>query len=65
MHSATRTDKWTEARNLCFERAARRRETLIYLMGRIGKEELPTEAWVFIAQNAGDVGIRFRSHSRN
>jgi|SaaInlStandDraft_4_1057021.scaffolds.fasta_scaffold35731_3 hypothetical protein len=37
---------WTQERNLSFQAG---RETLIYILGRVGREDLPPEVWVFIA----------------
>lgn len=50
MHTATR--RWTEERNLNLQKAERREEALIYILGRVGRETLPPEVWVFLAQHS-------------
>jgi hypothetical protein len=42
-------DTWTEERNL---RLSEDRETLIYLLGRIGREPIPENMWVFLARHS-------------
>ena len=44
----TSTELWTRKRNLSFQAE---RETLIYVLGRVGREELPPEVWVFLASH--------------
>ena len=41
-------ETWTQERNL---RLSEPRETLIYLMGRLGREPIPQELLVYLAEN--------------
>jgi len=42
----TSAELWTQERNLS---PLAEQETLIYILGRVGREDLPPEVWVFLA----------------
>ena len=44
----TSAELWTQERNLSFRAE---RETLIYVLGRVGREELPPEVLIFLAEH--------------
>ncbi len=48
-------DQWAERRNLTLTRSERKREALIYILGRIGREPLPAEVWVFLAERLPNI----------
>jgi len=45
----TSAELWVEKRNLSL---LERRETLIYILGRMGHEPLPPELWLFLATHS-------------
>ena len=40
---------WTQERNLSLRDE---RETFIYALGRVGREDLPPEVWVFLVEHS-------------
>lgn len=51
MTTSPQASAWSAERNIDLSKSARRREALIYILGRVGKEPLPPEAWAFLSMN--------------
>ena len=62
MHAAAAKNIWTEERNLNLSQVGRLRETLIYILGRVGREPLPPEVWAFLAEHHAWVKIPEGEH---